>query len=197
MRLSGLLTLVVLAAACNDPNAPSESAPRITALPRALSAGEQAVIGASNAFGFGLLRELDRTRADSNIFMSPLSASMALGMTMNGAGGQTFEEMRTALAFGTRPAAEINASYRSLIDLLRGLDGTVDFRIANSIWYRAGFPFEQTFLDESRQFFDARVAALDFDAASAAPTINDWVKQSTNGKIPTIVDGAIDATAVM
>src|SRR5215207_1334137 len=197
MRLSGLLTLVVLAAACNDPNAPSESAPRITALPRTLSSGEQAVIGASNAFGFGLLRELDKTRADSNIFMSPLSASMALGMTMNGAAGQTFEEMRGALAFGTQPAAEINASYRSLIDMLRGLDPTVDFRIANSIWYRNGFPFEQAFLDESRQYFDAKVAGLDFGSTSAVPTINDWVKSSTNSKIEKIVDGPIDADVVM
>ena len=196
MRLSGLLALVVLAA-CNDPNAPSGSAPRITALTRALSSGEQAVIGASNAFGFGLLRELDKTRADSNIFMSPLSASMALGMTMNGAAGQTFEEMRGALAFGTQPAAEINASYRSLIDMLRGLDATVDFRIANSIWYRNGFPFEQAFLDESRQYFDAKVAGLDFASASAVPTINDWVKQSTSGNIDKIVDGPIDADVVM
>ncbi|HUQ83246.1 MAG TPA: serpin family protein [Gemmatimonadaceae bacterium] len=197
MRLSGLLALVVLAAACSDPNAPSGSTPRITALPRALSSGEQAVIGASNAFGFGLLRELDRTRADSNIFMSPLSASMALGMTMNGAAGQTFDEMRASLGLGSRSSSEINASYRSLIDMLRGLDATVDFRIANSIWYRNGFPFEQTFLDESRQFFDAKVAGLDFGASNAAPTINDWVNQSTNKKIDKIVDGPIPNDVVM
>ena len=197
MRLRGLLAVVGLVAACHDPNAPSGAAPRITALPRALTNGEQAVIGASNAFGFGLLRELDKTRADSNIFMSPLSASMALGMTMNGAAGPTFDEMRAALAFGTRPAAEINASYRSLIDMLRALDPTVDFRIANSIWYRAGFPFEQTFLDESRQFFDARVSGLDFASSNAVPSINDWVRQSTNGKIDKIVDGPIPNDVVM
>ena len=197
MRLRSLLAIVVLVSACRDPNAPSGAAPRITALPRALTAGEQTVIGASNAFGFGLLRELDKTRADSNIFMSPLSASMALGMTMNGAAGQTFDEMRAALAFGTRPAAEINASYRSLIDMLRALDPTVDFRIANSIWYRAGFPFEQAFLDESRQFFDARVSGLDFASPNAAPSINDWVRQSTNGKIDQIVDGPIPNDVVM
>jgi serpin B len=196
MRLRGLLVLAILAG-CSDPNAPSGRAPRITALPRTLGAGEQAIITGSNAFGFGLLRELDRTRADSNIFLSPLSASMALGMTMNGAASQTFDEMRSALAFGTRPAAEINASYRSLIDLLRGLDQTVDFRIANSIWYRTGFPFEQTFLDESRQFFDAKVSGLDFSAPSSVPTINDWVNQSTNGKIAKIVDGPIDNDVVM
>ena len=197
MRLRGLLVVVLAAAACSDPSGPTGRAPRITQLPRALSPGEQAVIAASNAFGFGLLRELDRTREDSNIFMSPLSASMALGMTMNGAAGETFDEMRRALAFGTASRAEINASYRSLIDMLRALDPTVDFRIANSIWYRTGFPFESAFLDEARQFFDAKVAGLDFNAASAVPTINDWVKQSTNNKIDKIVEPPIDPDVVM
>ena len=55
MRLSSLLAFVVFISACGDPNAPSGAAPRITELPRPLSAGEQAVIGASNAFGFALL----------------------------------------------------------------------------------------------------------------------------------------------
>jgi len=197
MRLSGLLATVAVVAACSDATGPSAGARRITELPRALSSGEQAVIGASNAFGFNLLRELDRTRAASNIVMSPLSASMALGMTMNGASGQTFDEMRATLGFGTQPSAEINASYRSLIDMLRALDRTVDVRIANAIWYRDGFPFETSFLDESKQFFDAKVAPLDFAAAGAVPTINDWVKASTNGKIDNIVDGPIPADLVM
>ena len=197
MRLRGLLVLVALTAACKDQSGPEARTPRITELPRALSAGEQRVISASNAFGFGLLRELDRTQAGKNIFMSPLSASMALGMTMNGAAGRTYDEMREALAFGSASRAEINASYRSLIDMLRALDRTVEFRIANSIWYRNTFPFEQAFLSESQQYFDARVAALDFNAANAAPTINDWVKQSTNNKIEEIVDSPIDNDVVM
>ena len=197
MRLRGLFVLAALTAACNDPAGPEGRTPRITELPRTLSTGEQHVISASNAFGFSLLRELDRTRADSNIFMSPLSASMALGMTMNGAEGETFDQMRQALAFGSASREEINASYRSLIELLRALDPKVDFRIANSIWYRATFPFEPAFLDEARQYFDARVAGLDFNAPSAVPTINDWVSSATNGKIKDIVEGPIDADVVM
>ena len=197
MRLSVVIAVLAVAAACSDPNAPSGKTRPITALPRTLSSGELSVIGASNTFGFNLLRELERTRADSNIFMSPLSASMALGMTMNGAAGQTLDEMRGALGFGAAASSEINASYRSLIDLLRTLDAAVDFRIANSIWYRTGFPFESIFLDESRQYFDARVAALDFTSPTAAPTNNDWVKSSTNGKIDRIVDGPIADDVVM
>src|SRR5436190_20760194 len=96
--------------------------------------------------------------------------------------------MRTALAFGTASDADINASYKSLIALLRGLDPSVDFRIANSIWYRNGFPFNQTFLDAGATWFDAKVGALDFAQPAAVTTINDWVSTATNGKIPKIID---------
>ena len=46
--------------------------------------------------------------------------------------------------------------------------------------------------------FDAQGrSGLDFAAPSAVPTINDWVKQSTNGKIDKIVDGPIGDDVVM
>lgn len=179
------LAAVLMLAACNgSPTQPS----RISELPRPLTSTERALVTANNEFAFSLFRELHQRTADSNLFMSPLSASMALGMTMNGAGGTTLDAMRTTLGFGTMPMTDIDASYRSLIDLLRGLDHSVDFRIGNSIWYRQGFAVEQPFLDAGKQYFDARISALDFDDPNAPRTINDWVKTSTNGKIETIVD---------
>jgi serine protease inhibitor len=190
---------VTLAAACStstepDPDKPS---PALDALPRALTAGEQKVTGAANDFSFALFRRLSAARSDSNVFASPLSASMALGMAMNGAAGTTYEEMRATLGFGASTSeTEIGESYKSLIALLRGLDPGVDFRIANSIWYRTGFPVDPGFLDRSRNWFDAHASALDFASASAVPTINDWVSTSTAGKIPTILD-RIDADQVM
>ncbi len=114
---------------------------------------------------------------------------MALGMAMNGAAGTTYDEMRATLGFGAAASeTEIGESYGSLIALLRGLDPAVNFRIANSIWYRNGFPVNQSFLDAGRDWFDARASALDFGSPSAVPTINDWVSTATAGRIPTIVE---------
>ena len=186
-----ILTALVLAGACagtTEPGPGTSGAP-LDALPRALTAGEQGVIGASNAFSFALFRQLSAAQRDSNVFTSPLSASMALGMAMNGAAGTTYDEMRAALGFGAAATeTEIGESYRSLITLLRGLDPGVDFRIANSIWYRTGFPVDAGFLDRGRTWFDARVSTLDFTSPTAVPTINDWVNTTTAGKIPTILD---------
>ncbi|HEV2126949.1 MAG TPA: serpin family protein, partial [Chloroflexota bacterium] len=113
MRGSQRLLAFVLAVAlagCESIFGPGDerTAP-LTELPRALSAAEQEVIGASNHFAFGLLREASRADTAANVFLSPLSASMALGMTMNGARGPTFEGMRSALGFGAMQPAEINA----------------------------------------------------------------------------------------
>ena len=181
---------LVLALACSSTTEPrpSEPTPVLDALPRPLSAGEQKIIAASNDFSFSLLRQLGAAQSDSNVFVSPLSASMALGMAMNGASGTTFDEMRATLGFGAASEAEIDEGYKSLIALLRGLDPSVDFRIANSIWTREGFPFTPSFLDAGRTWFDAQVSPLDFSSPTAVKSINDWVSTATAGKIPTILD---------
>lgn len=196
-RVVAVATIAV-AAACSsstEPGSGTQPAP-LENLPRQLTAGEQTLVSATNGFSFALFRQVTAANRDSNVFASPLSASMALGMTMNGAAGATYTQMRGALGFGSATDADINASYRSLITLLRGLDPTVDFRIANSIWYRSGFPFEQSFLDASMASFDATVAGLDFASPSAVSTINDWVNTATAAKIPKIID-QIDANQVM
>jgi serine protease inhibitor len=156
---------------------------------RELSSSEEALIEADNSFGLKLFKEINAEMVDSNVFISPLSISMALGMTYNGSVGSTEEAMRTTLEFGNLSMNEINESYKSLIELLSGIDSDVEFNIANSIWYRDDWTFEEDFLERCRDYFDARVRALDFSQNEAAKdTMNNWVDENTNGKIEEIVD---------
>jgi serine protease inhibitor len=186
--LVAALTALTLAS-CSNATAPDGGQTvELDKLPRALTAGENRLIGAANTFSFDLFRRLSAAQKDSNVFTSPLSASMALGMAMNGAAGNTYAEMRSTLGFGSAPEQEINESYKSLIALLKGLDPVVDVRIANSIWYRTGFPFMQSFLDAGATWFGAQVTSLDFASPSAPGTINGWVSTATAGKIPTIIE---------
>ena len=174
----------LLAACSSDPSGPRT----ITELPRPLTQQERTIASAANSFSFGLFRTISAARPGENVFISPLSASMALGMTMNGAAGTTLEAMRATLGFGSLTDDEINQAYESLIALLRGVDPTTDFRIANSVWYRQEFPFEQSFITTVERYFDAEVRGLDFTAPASLTTINDWTRRATNGKIPTILD---------
>ena len=190
-RSLAALPLAALLAACADPLPPGGSPPVIAALPRQLTSVEAEMVTAANTFGFNLLKEVNTSFADSNVFMSPLSASMALGMTMNGAEGTTFEEMRSTLGFGPRTYDELNSAYKSLIALLRGLDPAVEFKIANAIYYDLadlGAAVEPSFLSQSRDYFDAEVKGLDFRMPSTVDTVNAWASANTNGKIPRIID---------
>ncbi|MCG6987829.1 MAG: serpin family protein, partial [Gemmatimonadetes bacterium] len=188
------LTLVL--AACGEgPTGPGPAQP-ITELPRALSSSEQTLIQASNAFAVNLLTQAYEETPDSTIFLSPLSASMALGMTMNGVAGETRDQMRQMLGFGSMPMADVNASYRSLLGLLENLDPRVQLDLANAIFHESTWRMGQPFLDTVRTYFDAKVQGLNFGDPSAAGTINDWVKQATNGRIDGIVETPIDPTTV-
>jgi len=197
MRLFGptLFAVALIGTACREATAPAPIAP-ITALPRALTESETRIIASSNDFAFDLFRTGNLNQHNANVFISPLSASMALGMTANGANGATYDEMRTTLRLNGATREDVGGGYKSLIALLRGLDPGTDFRIANSIWYEQTFPFNASFLDESKLYFDAQVQALDFTSPSAVPTINAWVSAQTNDRIPTILD-RIDDTEVM
>jgi len=180
--------LLLCAAACAGPTEQSGPPPLLPGLPRSLSSAEQRIVSAGNQFAFDLFRAVQRTQPGENLFLSPTSASMALGMTLNGAAGTTLDSMRVALAMAGAPIGEINAGYRSLIDLLRGLDARVEFAIAISIWARQGMPFAPAFLEAGKTTFDAEIRAMDFAAPATLTTINQWVSDQTRGKIPTIVD---------
>ena len=190
MKRTGPFSIALLVlAACGNPIENDNRAPLLTQLPRPLSTAESAIIDAGNAFAFDLVREATRQLpADSNAFLSPLSASMALGMALNGANGETFAGMQRALRLDGMSEADINQGYRDLITLLTGLDSRTEMVIANSMWGHSGFTMEPAFIDAGKSFFDAEVQTVDFADPSAVSTINDWVSGKTNGKIPRLLD---------
>lgn len=165
--------------------------------PRELTGAEKRLVESDNKFGLKLFKEIVQEEKDKNIFISPLSVSMALGMTYNGANGSTQEAMQKTLELSGLTIQEVNESYKSLIELLTGLDPKVKFLIANSIWYRQNWSFEEDFLNLCKTYFGAVVRGLDFNNPNAPNIINGWVNENTNGKIKEIVDAPIDPLTVM
>jgi serpin B len=183
----GLLLSSASASCSEEPAGPGE-VEAITELPRALSAVEREILSASNRFAFSLGRELVPTRATENLFFSPLSASMLLGMVLNGADGQTYEQMRSALAFEGLTQQQINQGYSDLIDLLVELDPSVTIDLGNSVWAQMEFPVAADFIDRVRSSFGAEVANVSFGDPATLPRINKWASDATNGRIESIFD---------
>ncbi|RPH89289.1 MAG: serpin family protein, partial [Calditrichaeota bacterium] len=154
---------------------------------RSLTAGEKAINHSSTDFGFDLLAELEQDNQE-NLFISPLSISMALAMTLNGASGETAAEMIKTLHHTTMSEEERNSAYQSLIALLTSIDRQIQFEIANSIWIRQDFQVEPDFVNLNQKYFDAMVQNMDFASPSAVQQINEWVSRNTHEKIKKILD---------
>lgn len=192
-----LLGALLLFSQCNKDDDPIKGPGIVAGLD--CQANEQAceVSAANTEFGFNLFRELHEDAPDKNIFISPLSVATALSMTVNGAEGQTRADMMATLEQNGLNLDQVNEGFRQLLTLLPALDPEVQLLLANSIWYRQGFPAKENFLGTNRDYYDSEVAELNFADPQARVTINDWVNDNTNGLIESIVDGPIASNVVM
>jgi serpin B len=154
------------------------------------------IIEADQQFSFELFKEIIAQSEAENIMISPLSVSYALGMTYNGAAGTTLDAFKDVLHFGDLTDQEINESYKDLMNQLIHLDDLVEFSIANSIWYREGYPVLDDFIQTNQDYFDAAVEELDFADPGAKDIINGWIEEKTNDKIKDMLD-YIPSDAVM
>lgn len=163
---------------------------------RPLSKTEKELVNSFTHFGFNLIKEISKSEFNNNIIISPLSVSTVLGMALNGAENETYEQMKAILGFSDIEFDDINKSYKSLDSLLKNIDENVIFNSANSIWYHNEFSVEQNFIEINKKYFNAKVNKIDFSNPLAKDIINNWVKEATNSKISKIID-AINSEIIM
>ncbi|NLC44856.1 MAG: serine proteinase inhibitor [Clostridiales bacterium] len=125
---------------------------------------------------------------EGNVLISPASVYLALGMTYNGAEGDTRQAMSETLSAATMSPDEFNEACRDYISILRTMGDETELSIANSVWYRNEFPIAKDFLQTNANYFNATAQSLDFNDASAVKTINAWVDKATKGTIKKIVE---------
>lgn len=193
MKKSVLFLLPLLMfAACEEPEVKLKDAESIP-----LKAGMEKRVQQDNAFAFDLFRQVITNNADEkNIFISPLSVSIALGMAWNGADGETKAEMATAMKMSGMTEDEINEYYQIMLTALPGVDPSTKLNIANSIWYRESFPVKDEYLKVNSDYFNAEVRELDFAKPDALGIINGWCAEKTNNLIKDPLD-KISADAMM
>lgn len=195
-RIMYFFVAAILFAGCDTLIDPVIPVPE-DAKPIVLRAGLEKRVAQDNAFAFDLLNNTIKENADeANVFVSPLSVSIALGMAWNGAGAETKSQIETALKMSGLSTDDINEYYRVMQTTLPAIDPTTKLSIANALWYKTGFGIKPAFLKVNTDNFNAYVKELDFKQAWALDTINNWCSKSTKGLIPTILT-EIPESAVM
>lgn len=181
ITLGSIILLSACTSSLSGPEGPNGE------LPRELTSTEKILAEADQSFSYSIFRNTVEWDDSENVFISPLSISMALAMTLNGAEGETYEDMKSVLNLDDMEMDAMNEGFQSMRELLVNLDPDVQLKIANSIWYKDGLPVKDSFL-ERMESFEAQIEALDFEDPSSADEINSWVSENTDGLIPDIVD---------
>jgi serpin B len=134
-----------------------------------------------------LLSALAKADPHRNVFISPSSVFLALGMLESGAAGGTRSALCGTLA--VPPGVSETALHESAAALSRSLrqQNGPELAIANALWADLHVTLAADFIAHCRKFYEAQAATLDFHEAGAAGTINAWVAKNTRNKITEIV----------
>lgn len=155
-----------------------------------------AVAGSNNQLAIDMIEILKKT--EDNVFISPSSMMIALGMTLNGASNNTLVEMLNTLHMADLSLDEFNDALRAIqLVLINRQDSTLN--MTNSIWIRDSFQQRvlPSFIERNKRYYGAMVAVGDFDDPQLTKDINHWVSDATKQRIPSAIDEPIDPNTVM
>lgn len=157
--------------------------------PRTVTAASD--LNAQNIAATDFAVRLFRAAAEGgkSTLISPLSVMCALAMTANGADGNTQSEMESVLGMSV---AELNLYLYSYMNSL-SQGKKYKLNLANSIWFTDSeeFVVNEGFLQTNADFYGADIYKTPFDRQTLRD-INNWVKQKTDGMIPSVLDGIPD-----
>ncbi len=161
------------------------------------------ITDAGNAFAVKLYDRLSAT--EGNLFFSPASIHMALGMTYAGAGNRTRAQMFEVLHF-EKAGRNIHREFADLIESLNsprmilscervdddpGQIETPAYQlvIANALWGQEGYPWKRDFLNLISESYGAGLHEVDFaeHTEAARKTINSWVEEKTHDRIKELI----------
>jgi len=144
-----------------------------------------------SAFALELLRQ---SRGEGeNALLSPLSVLLALGMTANGAEGDTLEQFAAALGMG-RDA--LNSLCVRFLQDYSDLGGSTESTLLNSLWADPDLTLNDPFVLRCQDTYKAQLFRADLQSPATVQALNDWASDATRGLIPSIVD-EFNAQAVL
>jgi len=186
-----LVSVLFLAASCdkNSSNLDGEKLPDPIKID--LRSAELEMVKSDQAFAFGFFEKVfdEEVAGDDNNFMvSPLSLSMALAMTRNGAAGETKTAMQETLKMGNASDEEVNSYYKKLKEALLKTDPTTKLSIANSIFTNKFVTIKPDFITTNESNYDATVQSVDFTNYATVNIINQWASDNTNDLIKKVID---------
>ena len=123
-----------------------------------------------NRFAFRFIEKVN-TSEKGDYLISPLSMQFLLGMILNGAQGQTAEEICDVLGYGAGQTDAVNDFCKTMLDRLPGMDKKTTLSIASAIYVDEGWPLKDGYKQTVGKFYDATATNLDFSDGTATKVL--------------------------
>ncbi|XP_023061106.1 corticosteroid-binding globulin [Piliocolobus tephrosceles] len=150
-------------------------------------------------FALSLYKHLVALSPKKNIFISPVSISMALAMLSLGTCGHTRAQLLQGLGFNLteRSETEIHQGFQHLHQLFAESDTSLEMTMGNALFLDGSLELLESFSADIKHYYESEVLAMNFqDWATASRQINSYVKSKTQGKIADLLSG-LDSPAVL
>lgn len=152
-----------------------------------LTAKQLEYVEAGNRFSLKYMYAVAQQQAGS-WFVSPLGVQMLLGMMLNGADGETAEQIYEVLGYGKDELSEVNAYVKTLLEQLPEMDSWSEMDLAQAAFINERATIHPPFKDVISDCYQADVTSLDFSKSSSIRRVNDWCSRETSGHISEILD---------
>ena len=160
-----------------------------------LDTRSEAFVQRGKTFAFELFRRVNESRKESFV-ISPLSMQFLLGMILDGAEGETADEICRVLGYEAGDVQAADAFASSMLEQLPAVDKQTTLSIADAIFVNDRCSILDSYRTSVVQNYDAAVSDLDFsDVGEATNRINQWCSDHTNGMITHVLD-QVDATVL-
>ena len=156
--------------------------------PLELSSKSAEILQKGHSFSLDFLDRVDSS-VRTNYVVSPLSMQFLLGMVLNGANGETADEICTVLGYGRGEKEAVNEYCYSMLSQLPVMDKKTDLGIANALFADNSLPVLSSYKTTVSKYYRPEIANLDFsDRRNSLNTINRWCSENTKGMIDNMID---------
>ena len=156
--------------------------------PLELSSKSAEILQKGHSFSLEFLDRVDSS-VRTNYVVSPLSMQFLLGMVLNGANGETADEICTVLGYGRGEKEAVNDYCYSLLSQLPQMDKKTNLGIANALFADKSLPVLSSYKTAVSKYYRPEIANLDFsDRRNSLNTINRWCSDNTGGMIDNMLD---------
>lgn len=139
-------------------------------------------IAASNDLGFTLLRTLAKDDETGNVIVSPISATGALGLLLNGASPELQKSALKALGLDGVGREDLNKAHKLLTETLVAGTDAQGLKLANSLWLPKGNAPAAGFTKANRANYSGQIAEVDWAGEGAAKPIEKWLNEMGGSK---------------